>query len=79
MFGLIKYSPTPLIGVALRPEAVHKMCPVGLCCLCNDAGWVSSVRVLAGLELAEVPGFVVPAIGAAVGGLIYALIPKRIL
>jgi hypothetical protein len=79
VFGLVKYSPTPLIGVALRPEVVQKSCPVGLCCVCNQTGWVSSVRVLAGLELAEVPGLVVPAIGAAVGGLIYALIPKRII
>lgn len=79
VFGLIKYSPTPLIAVALRPEAVSKTCPVGLCCVCNQSGWVSAVHVLAGLELAETPGFVVPAIGAALGGLIYALIPKRII
>ncbi len=79
VFGLFKYSPTPLVGVALRPEVVPKSCPVGMCCVCNQTGWASSVRVLAGLELAEVPGFVVPAIGAAVGGLIYALIPKRII
>lgn len=79
VFGLVKFSPTPVIGVAIRPEVAQRSCPVGACCVCNQTGWVQVVRVMAGVELAETPGFVVPAIGAALGGLIYALIPKRII
>ena len=74
VFWMVKYSPSPLIGLALRGEVVSGVCPSAVCCACWGRGWVTSRRVLAGVEVGEAPGLWAGAVCAVVGGLVSELV-----